>query len=433
MTAALPDPGDPVWALRKSAPHEFFVELGRRFGDVVPYRAAPHPAVLVNHPDGVRHVLVSRARDYAKDTLAYHAGAAKLLFGRGLVMQEGEPWARQRRLVQPAFYRARIAGFTEVIVQSTQRAIARLASQPGAVDMDEEMMQLALTIIGRVLFDIDLGDRAEKMGRAFAAVLAFIPPNPPPSDPSVVEDAIAKLDAVAYEIIAERRRVAAPREDLLQLLLSARDPVTGEGMTDRELRDEIVTLLVGGHENSAHGLAWTFHLLATHPSWQEEVRREASAVFGASAPRFESVADLPVCRRVVDEAMRLYPPVWAFGRRALVNDEICGVAIEAGTSITISPYALHRNESVWPEPHRFDPDNFLSERSSRRPSTAYIPFGAGERVCVGTSLALVEAVLVTAMVVHRFELLPESASVKPAVSVTLRPAGGVPLRLIRRG
>lgn len=435
VRAPMPAPHDPIWALRRE-PLLFFLELSRRFGDVVQYRAAPNAAFLLNHPDHLKHVLSTHAERYRKDTLAFNTPATKMLFGRGLVTNEGESWRRQRHLVQRAFHHHRTAAFAEIVVRSTLAMMdtwSERAARGMPIELDDEMMPLALRIIGMSLFSVDLADRALDMGSAFAEVLATIPPNPPPADPTALHAAVRRLDEIAIGLIVERRRASAPPDDLLSALIAAEEPETGRRLTDEEVRDEVITLLIGGHENSAHALTWTWYLLGNHPDVQRRLHDELMRTLGGRLPDADSAARLQVTRKVVEEAMRLYPPVWAFGRRATEDDEIGGYHIPANASITLSPYAMHRHPSFWRDPDGFDPENFSEAQIAARPRHAYFPFGAGDRVCVGAAFAMLEAELIVATIAQRFEVFTVTDHpVEPATLVTLRPRDGVLVTLRQR-
>lgn len=338
--------------------------------------------------------------------------------------------------MQGAFQRARIAALCPLIWRTAAAAFDALAGHAARgepVDLAAEVAPLMLGIIGQALFSVDLRADAGPIGEDFAAVLAAIPPRPPPDDPAAIERAMARLDEVAHGLIAHRRRDPGAHDDLLASLLAARDPDTGAGMTDQELRDEIMTLLLGGYENSAHALAWAIHLLAGHPGAQAAARDEVDRALGDGPADHAHVERLPYLGRVMAEAMRLFPPVWAFGRKACQDDEIGGVAIPAGASVTVCPYAMHRHPAFWADPESFDPDRFLPGPAAARPRLAYLPFGAGERVCVGLPLAEPESLLVLAALLQRHELRPVPGHVvEPDTLVTLRPAHGVRVTLRAR-
>jgi cytochrome P450 len=267
----------------------------------------------------------------------------------------------------------------------------------------------------------------EDIGYRFA-----VPFYPPPRVPTPRNRrhrlALAALDHAIYEIIAARRRGDTSGDDLLGLLIDVRDEQSGEGMSDRQLRDEVITLFVAGHETTAVALAWAWHLLAEHPGAAERVRAELAGALGDRAPATADLPQLPYARMVIDEAMRLYPPAWITNRQAIADDEICGYHIPAGAIVLISPYVMHRHPAYWENPERFDPERFTPERSAGRPHYAYFPFGGGPRQCIGKGLALMEAQLILGAVAQRFRLghVPGHV-VEPQALVTLRPRGGLPM------
>jgi len=236
------------------------------------------------------------------------------------------------------------------------------------------------------------------------------------------------LDRVVYDIIETRRRPGQQQDDLLAMLLVARDEETGAGMTDRQLRDEVMTFLLAGHETTAVALTWTWYLLACHPAVAERLRAEIAAAIGSRTPTLEDLPQLRYARMVVEEAMRLYPPVWGFMRQAVGADEVGGFTIPKRSVVTISPYVTHRHPAVWEDPERFDPDRFTPERVRSRPRFAYLPFSGGPRLCIGNEFALMEAQLVVAMTVQRYRLqLVPGTTVELESRLTLRPRGGLPM------
>jgi cytochrome P450 len=422
---------DPVAYLRKVAD---------QFGDVVRIHAWPLSSHLLVHPDHVKHVLQDHNRNYWKGELI---AKSKLLIGDGLFTSEGDFWRRQRRLTQPAFHRQRIEGFVKVMADATEGMLDRwqdLARSQRPFDVMEEMSRLTLDIVGQALFSIDLSGDAAEVGRAMLIALEHLThqvthlfplPLAIPTPRNLrFRRARGELDRVVFAIIAERRRNGGDRGDLLSMLLQARDADTGEGMSNRQLRDEVMTFVLAGHETTAVTLAWTFHLLAQHPEIEQQARREASGVLGQRAPAIADLGALGLTRRIVEEAMRLYPPVPVLSRQALEADEIGGYPIPKDSILLLSPYVTHRHPALWSEPDRFDPSRFLPEKSASRPRFAYFPFGGGPRLCIGSEFAMMEAQVVLAMVLRRHLLrsLPGHL-VEPEVRVTLRPRQGVRMTL----
>lgn len=409
------------------------LDAHRRCGDVVRFRLGPVAIHLVAHPDGIRQVLQERAEAYDKRTRS----SAKIqdLTGLGLLTASGELWRRQRRLIQPGFRPGSIAGFVPVMEEATDSMLHRWqarGSEP--FDVASEMMRLAFEIAGRTLFGAEVAGDAGLVEDSMSLLLADtyrrlerivdLPLPFPTSHRRRIEAARATLDRVVYGILAARRAMP-PEErplDLLSILLAERDAEDGSGMSDEQLRNETLTLLLAGHETTANALAWTFYLLARHPEIAARVREEASSSDAC-------IDDHTLTRNVIQEAMRLYPPIWAIERRAVDEDEIAGFRIPAGSTVVVSPWVTHRHPAFWEEPERFDPSRFDTERSASRPTLAYLPFGAGPRFCIGAHFAMAEASVIVSRVLRRFALaLEPGRSVEPQAGITLRARGGVWVR-----
>jgi cytochrome P450 len=422
------------------------VESRARFGDVVRFRLGPLVIHVVAHPDAVRHVLQDRAELYDKATRS--ASKIRGMTGLGLLTASGETWQRQRRMIQPGFRPAAVAGFVARMVEATEAMLSRWRTGV-PFDAASEMMRLTYTIVGRTLFSTDVSGDADAVEHAMEVLLAHtyrrlerivdIPLAVPTPANRRFRAAKATIDQVVYRILAERRRLerpeAAETPDLLSILLRERDEA-GRGMDDEELRNETVTLLLAGHETTANALTWTLYLLARHPEAQERLAAEVDAVLGISgdrAPTAEDLTALPFTERVLREAMRLYPPIWAIERRAVEADTIGGFQIPAGSTVVVSPWVTHRHPDFWEEPERFDPDRFTPERSAGRPLLAWVPFGAGPRYCIGGHFAMTEALVITTLVVRRFRLtLVPGHPVAPLPGITLRARDGVRLTVEAR-
>jgi cytochrome P450 len=443
--AALPPraPGSLAGILRalREDPLGFLSATQRQHGDVVGFRLFLWRVVLVSHPDGVRQVLQERHSAYSKDNVDYRM--LKPVLGEGLVTSDGALWRRQRRLMQPAFHRERIAALGGLMTARTERMLERWApavARGEVVDVAAEMSRLALDIVSRALFRVDVAGLADRISaavttlnhhvsRRFESPIGLLLAGLPPLLPQA-RRALRTLDEVVLGIIREQRRGGGDG-GLVSTLLELRDEATGEGMTDRQLRDEVMTLMLAGHETTANALAWTWYLLARHPVVAERLRAELARVLGGRPP---SVADLPrlgYTRMVIDEVMRLYPPAWLISRKAKEEDVIGGYRIPAGATVALSPWVTHRHPECWDAPDAFDPERFTSERAAHRPRFAYFPFGGGPRLCIGNTFALTEAQLVLATVAQRYrlELLP-GWEPTPEPLVTLRPRGGLPMRIV---
>jgi len=417
----------------------------RTYGDLVALPLPRTPVLLVNTPSGAARVLQENHPNYTKETVQY--GALSLVTGAGLLTADGESWRRHRRIMQPAFHH----GGLDQIAAATLTAAERLGRVWDAlpagtpVDADAATMRVMLEVVGRTLFADDLAEPGERVVAAVEEALHIVLTRarsplangpfgrlPSPSRRRL-RRSVATLDAVCAEVVQRRRRqgIGPQDSDLLAVLLRA----SGE-LSDREIRDELVTLVIAGHETVASSLTWTLHLLAGHPEILKQLHAELDEVLaaesplaGSRAPRWSDLPALPYTRAVVDESLRLYPPAWVITRRAVAEDQIDGVTVPAGTLVLISPWLLHRREQTWPDPQRFDPTRFLGAESSRR-REGYLPFGAGPRLCIGRDFALVEATLVLAALLRDRTVahLPGAPEPKVDALVTLRPR--TPLHLL---
>jgi cytochrome P450 len=428
-------------AIRRD-PLTYLEGVVERFGDLVAFPLPRTPVLLVNEPEGARRLLVENPRGWSKATVQY--GALSAVTGSGLLTADGDAWRRRRRTAQPAFHHGTLDGVATQSVAAACRVLAGWSQLPdGAVtDVDAACMQATLEVVGRTLFDADLAPEGERLVAAVHDALGVVvararTPRPawlPLPSARRLAAAVATLDRTSATVVRARRErgIADTDTDVLALLLRSAD-----GLTDREVRDELVTLVIAGHETVASALSWTLHLLATHPPVQHLLHDELDDVLGDNrVPGWADLSRLRYTRQVVDEALRLYPPAWVLTRRAEVDDEVCGVRVPAGTLAIVSPWLLHRRAADWPDPLRFDPSRFAGERSSA-PRGGYLPFGVGPRLCIGRDFALVEAVLALATLLRGWRVGPlrrGGVDVLPRVDalVTLRPRGGLPLTVHRR-
>ena len=422
-------------------PLKFLTRAAREYGDIVHFRLGPQHAYLLNHPDLVKDVLVTRNDHFQKGRALQRS---KRLLGEGLLTSEGEHHRRQRRLAQPAFHKKRIESYGAAMVEYAARASGRW--QHGArVDVAHEMMQLTLAVVGKTLFDADVEAEADEVGEAMDQImelfqLLLLPfseyveklPIPPARK---FERARARLDRVIYRIIEERRRGGADRGDLLSMLLLAQDE-EGDltGMTDAQLRDEVMTLFLAGHETTANALAWTWYLLALHPEVETKLHAELDEVLPEG--KWPEVADLPRLRyteMVLTEAMRLYPPAWAVGRLAVKDYAVGGYLLPAGSLILLSQYVTHRDARFFPDPLRFDPERWRPEARAAVPPYAYFPFGGGPRRCIGEGFAWMEGTLIIAALARRWRmrLVPDQQVVEHP-RITLRPKHGIRMTIEKR-
>ncbi|MFL5320443.1 MAG: cytochrome P450 [Myxococcaceae bacterium] len=422
----------------------FLIDLQRRYGDVVRFRVGPIPIIFCAHPDGVRHVLQENARHYNKQTRGF--AVIRELLGEGLLTSEGDTWFRQRRLMQPAFHRQRLQSFGQLMVDAAEAVVTEwepLATSGETFDVTDSMMKLTLRVASQALFGTDLGPEAGNVDSAFTSVLEwakdrltqtlFIPRWLPTASNRRGQAAVATLDRVVYSVIEQRRRSQTSRDDLLQLLMDAKDEDTGEKMNDRQLRDEVMTLMLAGHETSANALSWTFALLSKHVAVRKRLEEEVDAVLGGRLPSLEDLPKLRYTRQVLDEGMRMYPPAWSVSRCAMAPDKLLGYDVPEGQLVFLSSYVTHRHPDFWPNPESFDPDRFAPEHEKERHRMSYFPFGGGPRLCIGNNFALMEMTIALAALVQKFrvDLAPGQELIRDA-SITLRPRGGLRMRVTRR-
>jgi cytochrome P450 len=384
-------------------------------------------------PEYIEQVLLTNQKNYPKPRALRNMLGPVL--GEGLLLSEGDFWRRQRRIAAPAFQHNRIAGLVDLMSAEAQTMAEQWRSKTEPFDVAAEMMALTFTIIARSMFSIDVANEIETVRRLANYVVSARPSSLdllglpqwiPRLHPKEFREAVKAFDALVARIIAERRASAADHGDLLSMLLSARDAETGEGMSDRQLRDEILTIMLAGHETTANALSWCWYLLAEHPEAEARLHEELERVLGGRAPRREDIPELKYTRMVIEETLRLYPPAFIIGRTAMDEDWIGGVRIPPGAMIIVHPYITHRNPNLWPEPERFIPERFTPEETARRHRFAYLPFGGGPRICIGNGFAMTEAAVILATLAqsHRLRLAP-GHEVKPIGLVTLRPRDGV--------
>ena len=411
--------------------------------------------VMLRAPEHIEHVLVANNDNYRK---SYDYRLLAVVTGKGLLTNEGDDWARQRRSIQPMFAGRHLDRFAGDMTAAAEHALVRWnrLADGARVDVAHEMSALTLDVVGRALFGTDLAGAAAEIGPAvtvglrtaigfarvpfmwlvpqwainLGAAILFRLPIPMLRR---IGRATRTLDRVAKQLIDARVAAGEQHDDLLGLLLAARDPDSGAAMSRRQIRDELMTFLLAGHETTANGLAWMWYLLSSHPEALERMCAEADAVLGDRTPEADDATRLPWTAACFQEAMRLYPPAWILERDAIGPDEVGGFAIPRRATVIISPYVVHRNPAVWKDPDVFDPERFLPGNAAGRPRGAYLPFGAGRRMCVGAGFAMMEGTLLAAMIARRyiFDLAP-GAVVVPEPTATLRPRDGLPMILRRR-
>lgn len=412
----------------------------KQYGDMVHLQFGKEAHVyFLAHPDHFHTVLVEKADQFHKagsykDT---KRGLARIL-GNGLVTSDGDYWRRQRKLIQPAFHARRIEAYAEEMVRLTQHMLQGWQDHK-TVEINDAMMRLTLAIVAKTILDTDINADAEKIAEAVTVFqhLAFgvdIFPLwlPTPSHVKQWQAEKAMNDVVAA-LITQRRKSAEDRGDLLSMLLNSVDEAS-QGMTDQQIRDEIVTLFLAGHETTANALSWTWYLLAQHPEVEQKLHEELDSVLHDRVPTLADLKQLPYTELVLQESMRLYPPVWNMSRQALTDVEIGGYVIPQGSEVNLNTYAMHHDPRWWEEPERFLPERFHPECQSKIPRMAYLPFSTGPRVCIGNSFALMEARLILATIASRYRLrmAQGQASVQMEPLIALRPKGRLPLNVYPR-
>jgi cytochrome P450 len=425
-------------------PLKFYSDMAQRYGEVVRTRLLFWPTYLVFHPDGVRHVLQEHHQNYDRQLFLYKGLGP--FFGEGLATSSGPAWLQHRRLMQPAFHRARLAALGTLMTDAIGDMLTgwqTTAQQEQPLEVDQQMLRLTLRILGQALFRVDLSDETDVIGQAFTHLLTLLGeyvylPFPPLSVPTPgnrrMQAGLRTLNAVVQRLIEERRQPQqTAQHDLLSLLLEAQDEESGQGLSDRQVRDEVFTLLFAGHETSANALTWALYLLAHHPAVEQRLQAEVDMVLAGQTPTVEDLGRLPYTRMVLEETLRLYPPGATIPRRAIAADVIGDVAIPANSLVFLTPYITHRHPDFWEQPEVFDPQRFTSERVAARHRFAYFPFGGGPHLCIGQHFALMEVQLALAMIAQRYQLrLVAGQRIEPQVIVTIRPRSGVKMMLHRR-
>jgi cytochrome P450 len=417
---------------------DWLLRTAAEAGDIGSYLFGPWSGVIVNSPEYAHAILSEHADAFEKlPSFVF----LKPLLGNGLLTSEHEQWRRQRKLAAPAFQHRRIAAYAQAMAEHAERAQQRWAD--GAqIDVASEMMRLTLGIVGKTLFDADVGGEAEAVRAALTTALHYVdaqtstvlptPPTWPTPRNLRNRRAIARLDAIIYRLIAERRATGHDTGDLLSMLLQARDEEDGSGMSDHQVRDEAMTIFLAGHETTAVGLAWAWYLLAQNPLVYGRLREEATRVLAGRTPTYADLEQLPYALQVFKEAMRLYPPAYVIGRYAIRDVDLGDYVLPAKTWVIISPYTLHRRSEYFPDPERFDPDRFTAANERRLPRYAYIPFGGGPRVCIGNHFALMEGQIILAALAQRvaFDLVP-GQRIGPRPLITLRPRDRITMQVQR--
>ncbi len=415
----------------------FLRRCTREYGDVVPLRFGPNLVILLNHPTDLEDVLARKNRSFIKGR--YYQLLTPLL-GNGLFTSEGDFWLRQRRLAQPAFHRERIAAYARVMVDFTEQTLATW--RPGeSRDVNADMMQLTFRVVAKALFDADVAGDAHEMGTALALTLhdldkeinglgLLIPPGWPTPGRLRLRQNVKRLDRIVFRMVQQRRLAGDDRGDLLSMLLQALDE-DGTRMSDRQVRDEAMTLMLAGHETTALTLSWLWALLARHPDVESRLHQELATVLGDRPPSIEDLPALRYTEMVVREALRLYPPTVALGRETIQEVQIGDYRLPPHTNVMFTPFTVHRDPRWYEDPDAFRPERWADGLAQRIPRFAYFPFSGGPRLCIGQQFALMEAVLMVADIARRYRLvMAPGTEVKADPALTLRIKGGLPMRVV---
>jgi len=424
-------PGGQLVAMTRD-PLKFLMKTAAEYGQIAHFMLGPQHTVLVNDPEHIEAILVAHDWNFVKGR---GLKRARRILGRGLLTSEGNFHRRQRRLAQPAFHKQRIAGYAAIMTEYSARTRDRWR-EGQTIDIAQEMMRLTLGVVAKALFDADVEAEAAEIGQALTDVLemfeTFSSPLtdvldklPTPGNRRIAR-ARQRLDDTIYRIIEARRESGQDHGDLLSMLLMAQDEEGSGGMSDDQLRDELMTLFLAGHETTANALAWTWYLLSQNPEAEATLHSELDRVLGGRIPSVDDVAGLEYTERVFTESMRCYPPVWVMGRRAVGSYKVGEYTIPAGSIVLLSQYVMHHNEQYYPEPFKFDPDRWTADARAKRPKYSYFPFGGGPRLCIGEQFAWMEGILIIATLAQRWKLRTVSSQ-PPQLQplITLRPRNGI--------
>ena len=419
----------------------FLIEwMADKYGGISRAKAGPFNFVFLAKPEYIEHMFLTRDI-YVKMN---EGSQLRYLLGNGLLTSEGEFWLKQRRLMQPLFHKQRLQGFVQKIADATTSMMKEWEQRNMSVpDFYREMNQLTLDIVGRTLLSTDLKGDFAKVNRAMTDVLESVNKNrgrlfrlpkwvPLPSQIKLARSRKVLEETIA-EIISNRRKDTAHYDDLLSMLLEVEDADTAERMTDKQLRDEVLTIFIAGHETTANALAFTLYLLAKHPEVKKRVQDEVAEVLNGAELTYDLLNKLEYTTMVIKESMRLYPPAWVTVREAAKDDVIDGFQVKKLDKVVVSPYAVQRSKLYWSEPERFDPERFNATNIKSIPRFAYFPFGGGARLCIGNNFAMMEMQLVLGLMCSKFDFkLPDDFVVETQPFITLRPKDGVPLTFVKR-
>ncbi len=420
-----------------------FCNWHRDHGDLVAFRLATQQLYLISHPALVEQALIKQNDVFVKMYDPEKPRGLALILGQGLLTSQGDLWRRQRRLMQPVFQRRNLASMLPQMTSACSNMLQRWRQlgDGAEVNLANEIMRLALEVITQSMFSTSVLDKVEQIapaldtGLRYAARSVANPLTPPLFIPTAenrrFKQARALMDEIIYGIIRQRREQPAQKQDLLEMLLNATDENSGEKMSDRQIRDEVITIFTAGHETTANLLGWTFYLLARHPESLQKLRTEVDDILQGKTADIDSLQQLTYSRAVLNEAMRVRPPAGIVMRKIVKDTELDGHSLKAGSLAVFSIYNIHHHPDLWPQPDRFNPERFLTSESRR---FAFMPFGAGERVCIGNHFAMTESLLLLSMIVQHHDMqLLDDREIEPEMAVSIRPKGGIPVCLKRRG
>lgn len=419
---------------------DFLVHNREQYGDIVHFRLGPRHLYQLNHPDYIQQVLVKHSDLFHKSAMLKKN--TKQAIGNGLLTNDGESHKRQRRLVQPAFHHNRIATYAGVMVDFTDDMLSGWSTGQQR-DISHDMMELTMRIVAKTLFDTDVSNKSDALGEAVTigietagqriTQLIHLPDWMPTPANRKRHRAAQLLEDTIMGIINERRQSGNDTGDLLSMLLLAVDEEDGGGMSNKQVRDEAMTLFIAGHETTANALAWTCYLLAQHPVIEAKLITELDTILGGRLPQLTDLPNLPYTEMVIKESMRLYPPAWIITREAIQDVEIGGYPIRAGDVVLMSAYVMHHHPDYWDEPEVFRPERFIPEAEKNISRYVYFPFGGGPRICIGNQFAMMEASLVLATMMQRYHLsLLPGQTITPEPLITLRPKHGIQMEIHMR-
>ena len=427
----------------RNNPLQTLYELKRKYGEIAGIYVGNRPLYFLFHPDHIKHVFIDHHYYYNKQNLLWKKLSPFL--GEGLLTSEGDFWKKQRKLLQPIFHRDHISQLAKPMVETADLLTTQWQNHPSeqAIDIWQEMMRLTLQILGKTLLHVDFSEQAANIRQCIDIIVSHVywqskrvillPSYLPTPRNRRFLGALKAFDGLIYQMIAARRTLAQQPFDILGLLFGIEDESTHDKMSDKQMRDELMTFIFAGHETTANALAWTFYLIAQHPETQQKIHDELTKVLARQSPSLQNLAQLTYLDAVLKESMRLYPPVWFLGRQTVQEDSIDGYRIPAGMTIMPSFYFTHRHEDFWERPDSFEPERFIQKQGSEKHPYAYVPFGLGPRQCIGNRFATMEMQLVLATLLQKFKIhLAPGYKVSIDAALTLRPKNGIKLLLEKK-